>query len=288
MKIFFMSFILFTASCVTFAGGFTVRNGGGLAEFNFEFAALQTPALLQKCLSQLVCELTPQERDLATRLLQMKPLKLIFLTEVGLPGVLRWQDETSVVVNQARLYPQDQPFSTAQAAIALITLRAQSLGANASSLPFAQKVVEAANVAAETLSMKSFGYVEKGFSFVRLHSEKLFIFQDDAGTKTLTQSLEKALECPEASAKAQFQSVEHLSWGDLHGIARDRVTIQSRSQVHYRCGMGSVQKNYVADLETTLELKLTAGTATDFENGAPQVRFEMNTVGFELSLISAE
>jgi hypothetical protein len=281
-------------SSLTFAGGFTVRNGGGLAEFNFEYALLQSPSLLKNCLVEGICHLTPKELILIQKTLKLPAASLLFVTQdeftaagsvITVNDILKWRADSVILVNKETLYPHDQALTVNEAMKLLLTLEIQKVDAASVSATAVQKILAGSQVISESLSMKSFGYIDNGFTFAHLQSESLLVFQDDAGAQKLNSVLEKNLECSSPQVRAQLKSLEKLRWGDLHVQGDHDLQVSASAQVHYHC---ADEKNHVANLDITLDLKITEGLSQDFENGDSKVRFEMKEASFETSFIGEE
>lgn len=278
-------------------GGFTVGNGGGLAEFNFEYAALKLPSILQSCLKDARCNLTSNEKNTAMQILGFNQQKLVFKKEREFSqtpsrgkfqNLLKWEGPATIAVNQDELYPSGQPLTVVHGLAALLVLQGDTLTNSTSGRAFADKVLTNSNAITESLSMKSFGYNENGFTFVRLPSSTALVFQDDLRAHSLTSEIEKALLCPSDKQSPRFIAVENLSWGDAKAESLEKVTLSMKSKVYYQCLSGGAASNYSANLEVSVGLRILAGTSQQFMNGVSSVRFELGALKAETAFISAE
>lgn len=291
----FASCCLFATNA--FAGGYTQHLGVGISESNFQYGFIKANVLLQSCVTQPVCGLTSTEIQLASKLVAVQAQKIIFVSNadferttarVQFRDFLKAPDASVVVVNQEKLYPNEEPLTVLHALGALIMMEAQAMTDEASAHAFTNKILLSAGFVGDTLNLKTNGFIDRGLNFSRVRNEALITFQDDVSAKPLTAQLEKSLPCPSSTAVAILGIVEGLTWGEVKTLSTKQVGLTAVSRVHYSCAEGAGVRNYAANVEAVFTLNLITGSTLDFTNGDARVHFEMISAQFGAAPLGEE
>jgi hypothetical protein len=297
MKKFLLITLLCFVSTSIFAGYLAPAPIIGISESNFQYGLLQTTGLLQKCVADPICGLSSIEKDVANKIIALPMQKLIFLdgsqftnspAKSQFMDVVKAPDATTILINQTKLYANDQPLTALHAAAAILMLNAQAIGGPDMARVFTNKVLFYGGAVAGTLSMKPMGYVNKGVTFARLGAESILGFQDDVSLKNLTAAVEQRLHCPLQDQTPKFSGLDQQAWGGVDTNTSARITLLMKSRIHYQCLQARGVANFVGNLDSVFTIKLLAGSDIDFKNADPRVRFEWMNSAFEVTGVTPE
>ncbi len=285
--------LIFLISCHVLpsnAGGFTVKNGGGLSEFNLEYAVHYSKDLLQVCVTTQICGLSTQEMVIAKTILAAPPLNLVFVSRVEfnknksneLDPILRRSSPTTVQVNQEMLYPNEEPISLQQAVVYILRFTAQPYATTTSVSLFSEKVTQSSQFQSEQWSLRNFGYLNLGLALIHFNNDTQLYFHGGGSPYQLSDDLSRALSCPIETTGSRVVEFNDFHWLDLNKITINEFTLPLTAQIRYECMSKRQTLTFLAELEGELWLKLPSGSVIDFQNGKQFLNLNLQKTEFHL------
>ncbi len=275
------------------AGGFTVKNGGGLSEFNLEYAVIYSRGLLNSCYTQKVCQLSNGELKLAKLILNSDPFRLFFVSHSefiknsakNIDPIFKWTSSTTVDVNQEAIYPNDEPLSVQQALFLILQFTAKSYANNKLAHSLAIKVSHSSDLQSDQWSLKSYGYIDLGLLLFTSNKDTQFNFYGGGKPYSLKTELMSALNCPVGMRPSRIEALDHFHWLDIKRTSLNEFILPFSGQIYYRCSNATQTISFQAEIQGELGLKLPKATVQDFLNGKSLEVIELQKSQFNLYLI---